>query len=358
MHAAIVPYQAPRWLNGPHVETLYPALALKRPPPPYFREIWNAPDGDELAVDWLERAPSASAPLLVHFHGLEGSSSSHYASALMHAVRARGWNGAVAHFRGCGGHINHRPRAYHAGDTAEIDWILRRFRLRTDAPLFAIGVSLGGNALAKWTGEQAAAAAEILTAAAVVSAPLDLVAAGKVLDRGLNRAIYTREFLRTLRPKTLTHLRRFESDLAFLGVTPANIAASRTFRDFDDRVTAPLHGFKGAHDYWLKASSKPWLAHIQIPTLVLNARNDPFLPASALPGPQDVSAYVSLYQPEHGGHVGFTEGRFPGRIDWLPRCLLNYFDACLTAPLHPMPRVSAACPANGSRAKLQTEPNR
>jgi hypothetical protein len=330
MHAELPLYHAPRWLRGPHIETLYPALALKRPPPPYRREIWPTPDGDEIAVDWIERAPRVGAPLLVHFHGLEGSSSSHYAGALMHTTRANGWNGAVAHFRGCGGHKNHRPRAYHAGDSAEIDWVLRRFRERHTAPLFVAGVSLGGNALAKWLGEQADAARDIVDAAAVISAPLDLVAAGKVLDHGLNRAIYTREFLRTLRPKTLAHLARFERELAFLGVSPADIAAARTFRDFDERVTAPLHGFLGVHDYWLRASSKPWLNQIAVPTLVINAKNDPFLPAAALPTAQEVSPAVTLLQPANGGHVGFTEGPFPGRLDWLPRCLLAFFGQ--TAP--------------------------
>ncbi|WP_374352761.1 YheT family hydrolase [Chitinimonas sp.] len=320
-------YQAPRWLRGAHLETIYPALALKQPPPAYRREIWNSPDGDEIAVDWLNGPQRANQPLLVHFHGLEGSSASHYASALMHAVKARGWQAAVAHFRGCGGHRNRRPRAYHAGDSAEIDWILRRFRAGHRGPLYVAGVSLGGNALAKWAGEQGAAAAQTADAIAVISAPLDLNAAGKVLDRGLNRAIYTRNFLQTLRPKTLAHLAAFEQELAFLQVEPRDIRAARTFREFDERVTAPLHGFAGAHDYWSKSSSKPLLRHIAIPALVINARNDPFLPASALPGAQDVSSMVQLLQPEHGGHVGFTEGSFPGQLSWLPRCLLQFFDS-------------------------------
>jgi len=325
------PYVPPRWLNGPHVETIYPALALKRRPPEYVREVWPTPDGDEIAVDWLAatHAQSSEQPLLVHFHGLEGSSSSHYAVALMRAVAARGWCGAVAHFRGCGGHRNRLPRAYHAGDSAEIDWVLHHFRSVHKGPLFVTGVSLGGNALAKWLGEQGGAAVEIVAGAAVVSAPLDLVAASKVLDRGLNKAIYTREFLRSLRPKTLAHLAAFEKELAFLGVTPADIAATRTFRDFDNRVTAPLHGFQNAQDYWIRSSSKQWLKHIVVPSLVINAKNDPFLPAHALPGPSEVSSAVTLLQPEHGGHVGFTEGPFPGHLEWLPRCLLTFFDAQL-----------------------------
>ncbi|QNM98073.1 YheT family hydrolase [Chitinimonas koreensis] len=324
--STLPPYRPPRWLVGAHAETIYPALALKRPPPPYRREVWNTPDGDEIAIDWLLADAASDAPLVVHFHGLEGSSASHYAGALMHALAARGWRGAVAHFRGCGGHRNRKPRAYHAGDSAEVDWILRRFRQAHGGPLYAAGVSLGGNALAKWLGEQAEAANAIVAGAAVISAPLDLTAAGKVLDRGLNKAIYTREFLRTLRPKTLAQLADFGQELAFLGVSPAEIAAARTFRDFDERVTAPLHGFEGAADYWRRSSSKPWLARITLPTLVINARNDPFLPAAALPAPDEVSPQVTLVQTARGGHVGFVEGPFPGRIDWLPRCLLAFFD--------------------------------
>ncbi|GAB3248414.1 YheT family hydrolase [Chitinimonas naiadis] len=327
MESLLPAYHPPRWLIGSHTETIYPALALKRPPPAYRREIWPTPDGDEIAVDWLTGQADGWTPLLVHFHGLEGSANSHYAVELMQATAQRGWHGAVAHFRGCGGHLNRKPRAYHAGDSAEIDWILRRFRERHAGPIYAAGVSLGGNALAKWLGEQGSEARSILSAAAVISAPLDLVAAGRVLDRGLNRAIYTREFLRTLRPKTLAQLSTFGHELAFLGVSAEEVNRTRTFKEFDNRVTAPLHGFQDAHDYWTRSSSKTGLNQIIVPTLLINARNDPFLPADALPGRDDVSAAVTLLQTDRGGHVGFVEGPFPGRIDWLPRCLHAYFDA-------------------------------
>ncbi|WP_269530761.1 YheT family hydrolase [Chitinimonas sp. BJYL2] len=320
-------YHAPNWLPGAHLETIYPALMLKRPPPPYQRAVWDTPDGDEIAVDWLVTDAPEDAPVLIHFHGLEGSANSHYAVALMRAARQQGWRGAVVHFRGCGGHPNRKPRAYHAGDSAEVDWIVRRVRATVAGPVFVAGVSLGGNALAKWLGEQGEAALSLINSAAVISAPLDLLAAGRVLDRGFNKWVYTREFLRTLRPKTLTQLAAFADELAYLGVSTEQIRAARTFRDFDDRVTAPLHGFKGVLDYWTRASSKPLLTRIAVPTLIINARNDPFLPASALPTHQEVSPAVTLLQPERGGHVGFVEGPFPGRIDWLPRCLLPFFAA-------------------------------
>jgi predicted alpha/beta-fold hydrolase len=239
----------------------------------------------------------------------------------MAAAHARGWRGAVPHFRGCGGEPNRLARAYHSGDSAEADWLLRRFRSAAHAaPLFAIGVSLGGNVLLKWLGEQGEAAREILAAAAAVSAPVDLTAAGEALGRGFN-LVYARHFLATLKRKTAAKIARFPG-LA----DPAAVARSRTLREFDDLVTAPLHGFRDASDYWLRSSSKPLLGRICVPTLVVHARNDPFHPEAHLPGPDEVSTAVELDFPETGGHVGFVSGRFPGTLAWLPDRLLVFFD--------------------------------
>jgi predicted alpha/beta-fold hydrolase len=188
------------------------------------------------------------------------------------------------------------------------------------APFYAAGVSLGGNALAKWLGEQGAAAREVVARAAVVSAPLDLMAAGDALEQGLSMA-YTRHFLATLKKTALAKLERFP-DLYEAG----RVRTSRTLRDFDNVVTAPLHGFRDTDDYWTRASSKPWLAAIAVPTLILNARDDPFLPHSALPSSDEVSPAVTLEFPDHGGHVSFVSGPFPGNIDWLPERLLHFFE--------------------------------
>jgi hypothetical protein len=259
-------------------------------------------------------------PLVVLFHGLEGSSRSHYAVALMAAVRDAGWRGVVVHFRGCSGEPNRLPRAYHSGDTREIDWIVRRFRAQDAVtPLFATGVSLGGNALLKWLGDHGESAARIVDAAVAISVPLDLMATGNALGQGLN-LVYTRNFLATLRAMSLGKLKRFP------GLYDANaVRASRTLREFDDLVTAPLHGFEDADDYWTRASSKPGLKNIRVPTLILNAKNDPLVPAPALPRTGEVSAVVTLEQPEHGGHAGFVRGPFPGNLDWLPRRVLEFF---------------------------------
>lgn len=309
-------YRAPRWLPGGNLQTLYPALLAPRPRVDYRREREDTPDGDFVDFDWIAAANGNRAPLLVLFHGLEGSSNSHYARALMHAASLRKWNGVVMHFRGCSGNPNRQPRAYHSGDSAEIDWVLRRLRARHDGPLFAAGASLGGNALLKWLGEQGHAAHDILQRAAAISAPVDLHAAADALERGFNMN-YTRNFLSTMKRKSLAKLRMHP------GIFDENaLRAARTLREFDDLVTACLHGFKDVADYYTRASSKPWLATIAVPTLLLNARNDPFLPGAALPDPNQLSAAVTAVFPAEGGHVGFPDAT--GRLSWLPNAVLEF----------------------------------
>jgi predicted alpha/beta-fold hydrolase len=316
IRAPAVPYRAPWWLPGGHAQTIYAAALARRARVAYRRERWDTPDGDFVDLDWLERG---TGPLVVLFHGLEGSSRGHYALALMAALRDRGLRGVAVHFRGCSGEPNRLARAYHSGDAGEIDWILRGLRARHAGPLFAAGVSLGGNALLKWLGESGAAAAAVVDRAAAVSAPLDLMAAGEALGRGFN-LLYARHFLATLKAKSIAKLERHPGLY-----DAARVRAARTLREFDDLVTAPLHGFRDTDDYWTRASSKPGLGSIRVPTLVVNARNDPFLPSAALPGPADVSAAVTLEQPHEGGHVGFVSGPFPGHLDWLPRRILDFF---------------------------------
>jgi len=315
-------YRAPPWLPGGNLQTLYPALLAPRPRVAWRRERWDTPDGDFIDLDWTapqDRGPGAEekrTPLLVLFHGLEGSSNSHYARTLMHAARQRGWGGVVVHFRGCSGEINRLPRAYHSGDSAEIDWVLRRLRRQHNGPLHAAGVSLGGNALLKWLGEQREAAAGVLRGAAAISAPVDLHAAADALERGFNMN-YTRNFLSTMKRKSLAKLQQHPGLF-----DPARLHAARTLREFDDLITAPLHGYRGVDDYYTRASSKPWLACIAVPTLLLNARNDPFLPAVALPAPHELAPAVCAVFPGEGGHVGFPDSL--GSLGWLPRTVFEF----------------------------------
>lgn len=316
------PFRSPRWLLGGHAQTIYPQF-LRRPRVAYRRERVNTPDGDFWHFDWLDAPAAPDAPVVALFHGLEGGADSSYALLLMQHLAARGWRGVIPHFRGCGGgDPNLLPRAYHSGDHEEVGGMLQAVRARVDpaSTLYAVGVSLGGSALLNWIGRAGGQAAFVLRAAATVSVPLDLTAAGHAIGRGLNR-IYTAHFLHTLKPKALAMAARFPGTL-----DAARIRRVRTMWDFDEVVTAPLHGFRGADDYWARASSKPWLAHVELPTLVLNARNDPFVPAASLPAARDVARAVSLEQPAAGGHAGFMTGPIPGQLDWLPRRLLTYFD--------------------------------
>ncbi len=326
-------YRAPRWLPGGNLQTIWPALVSRQPPlrePSYRRERWSTPDGDFIDVDFAQAAvadagaATPGAPLLVMFHGLEGSSRSHYALAFARHAAALGWGFVVPHFRGCSGELNTAPRAYHSGDHEEVGWILARLRALHGAPLLAVGVSLGGNALLRWAEETGAAAAHTVRALAAVSSPIDLAAGGHAIGRGFNRQVYTRMFLRTMKAKALRkwqqHPGLFDRD---------KLRAARTLYEFDNLFTAPLHGFRDTDDYWLRASAKPHLRRIRIPTLVLNARNDPFVPGSSLPGVQEVGACVTLWQPPHGGHVGFPGGRFPGHLGTMPEAVNRWLSAQL-----------------------------
>jgi predicted alpha/beta-fold hydrolase len=247
----------------------------------------------------------------------------------MHAVEHLGWHGVVVHFRGCSGEPNRLPRAYHSGDSQEIDWILRRLQTQGFPALFVAGVSLGGNALLKWLAEQGHAATHIINAAAAVSAPLDLAAANIALSSGFN-LVYARHFLRTLIPAARAKDRRFPGRIDLRRALQA-----RTLGEFDDAVTAPLHGFLGVDDYYAQSSAGPLLATIETPALLLHAANDPFLPATALPQPDKLPVAVTLEVHRHGGHVGFVHGRLPGRLDWLPQRLLAHFAAHMSPSLPP-----------------------
>jgi predicted alpha/beta-fold hydrolase len=313
-------YAPPWWLPGGNLQTIYPRVLANRYDVQYERQRWETPDGDFMDLDWVGRH-SAATKLLVLFHGLEGGSRSHYALSLMTLAQQIGWRGVVPHFRGCSGEINRLTRAYHSGDSGEIDWILRRIKTEyPDCELYAAGVSLGGNMFLKWLGEQGPGATGIVNRAVAVSAPVDLRAAAAVLDFGYRRTLYTRRFLGSLRAKVLAKISAHGLKIDIDAVHQCS-----TFRQIDDLYTAPIHGFKDADDYWMLASSKPWLKNIEVPTLLINAQNDPFLPAEALPTQQEVSGAVILEYPESGGHVGFVVGTFPGSLDWLPQRIAQFF---------------------------------
>ncbi len=315
-------YVAPKWLPGAHLQTVVPARLFPRPEVSYRRELIDMPDGDFMIFDWVRPEPeSLTAPVLVHFHGLEGDSHSHYAEALMSTCAERGWRGVVAHFRGCGGIPNRLPRAYFAGDSADCDWVMRTVHKRyVNAPIYAVGVSLGGNYISKYLGDMGGRAS-FITAAVSVGAPVDLVAGSEIMSRGANK-LYSEMFLSTLKDKLIDKAKRFP-DLIDLQA----VMKCRTLYDFDSIYTAPIHHFKSAMDYWTKCSAKPVLKNVQVPLLLLNAKNDPFMPVWALPTEKDVSPFVYLEQPEEGGHIGFPRGNPPGDLGWLPERIMKFFSA-------------------------------
>jgi predicted alpha/beta-fold hydrolase len=312
-------YRAPWWLPGGNLQTIWPALYAQRtrgPVPAYRRERWDTPDGDFVDLDFLANDVSARRPLLVLFHGLEGSSRSHYSEAFADVA----WRGkltyVVPHFRGCSGEMNLAPRAYHSGDHEEVEWILGRLRELHHGPIIAVGVSLGGNALLRWAAERGDSASKLVSAVAAVCSPLDLAAGGHAIGRGFNRMIYTTMFLRTMKPKALMkwsqHPGLFDRDA---------LLRARDLYEFDNIFTAPVHGFTSTEDYWARASAKPHLKRIRIPELALNSANDPFIPAESLARPEEVSDTVTLWQPANGGHVGFPAGGFPGHVMAMPEAV-------------------------------------
>jgi predicted alpha/beta-fold hydrolase len=283
-------YRPPRAWRNPHVLTIWAAKASRRPQVAWQRERWTTPDGDFVDVDTSEAQVASDAPLLVLLHGLEGGSSSHYAQAMAQATQDRGWLCVVPHFRGCSGEINQAPRAYHSGDHAEVDWMLAQVAERHPGRRrIAVGVSLGGNALMVWAGQQGDAARRRVEAVCAVCSPLDLMASGQALEQGLCRWIYTPMFLRTMKAK--------------------------------------------ARDKW----AKPWLHHVALPALVLNAEDDPFVPVASLPDASQVSSHVQLWRPSSGGHVGFpmwnAKSGWRGSVSWMPEAVCDWMASTVGLPV-------------------------
>ncbi|MGD9601095.1 MAG: hydrolase [Gammaproteobacteria bacterium] len=313
------PRYAPAWwLPGPHLPTLWAARARRGPTVHPRAERFELPDGDFVDLAWLDAGASDTTPLVILLHGLEGGLASPYIRRALHAIAARGWGACLLQFRGCSGVPNRLPRSYHSGDTGDLASFVAMLRVRYPVrPLCAVGYSVGGNVLLKWLGERGAAAP--LVAAAAVSVPFDLAAAAARLARGVSR-IYQAHLLASLHAKMLAKLQRFE-----MPFTARDVSTARDFRTYDERVTAPLHGFGGADDYYARASSGPFLHRIAIPTLIVHARDDPFLPAQAIPRRETCAASIELELSERGGHVGFVTDPLPGWTrPWLEQRVVHH----------------------------------
>lgn len=305
------------WLRNSHLQTIWPALWRRKfKNLPLERERIELPDGDFIDLDWLR--PREKVPTLLVLHGLEGSIESHYAQGMLQKVFDCGWRGVFMHFRGCSGEPNRLPRGYHSGETGDLKYIVRMLRERDpDVPIAAMGVSLGGNVLLKWLGETGAE--NPLRAAIAVSVPFDLQKAAAHIQQGFSR-FYQWYFIKYLRERLS---KKFRGRPAFLDIS--HIHNMRTMYEFDENITAPLHGFTDAREYYIKSSSRQYLKHIQVPTLIIHAKDDPFMSRDVIPEKHELSPKIRFELTEAGGHVGFVGGKFPWKPEyWLEECAAEF----------------------------------
>ena len=320
-------FSAPWWLSNPHAQTVWPRLARSRRQVAFRRESLTTPDGDELILDHVEGNPS---PHFILFHGLEGSSHSISIQGPLSVVARLGSSATVVNWRSCARDPhsvlrsipNRRPRFYHSGETTDLDFVVHTLAKRMPGiPLVAFGVSLGGNALLKWLGEHPSQS--IIAAAATLSVPYDLGAGANYLEQGAGR-FYVASFLRSLKKKVAALVERSPETRAILDLD--RVLRAKTFREFDDVATAPIHGFKDADDYYTRSSSLQFLGRITTPTLCVNAEDDPFLPPEVLPRVREAaSSSVELHVTRRGGHAGFVAGGAPWNCKyWADELIVNW----------------------------------
>ncbi len=322
------PFRPSPWLPGPHGQTLGGKLLRPDHAPPVRRERLETPDGDFLDVD-LGPEPASGAPVVVVLHGLEGSSRRRYVLSAYRALLDRGVRPVGMNFRGCSGEMNRRARFYHSGETGDLRFVVETLRSRfPDRPVGALGFSLGGNVLLKLLGEEGRRGGELVDAGAAISVPFDLAAGSRLLEESLMGRLYTHYFLRMLRSK----VRRKRADLEGR-VDVDEALRTRTLRAFDDVVTAPLHGFRNASEYYDRSSSARFLADVRAPTLLLQSRDDPFLPRRALPL-EAMGENPDLHPvlTDRGGHVGFVEGPPWSPGFWAEEEAARFLAAVLEAP--------------------------
>lgn len=310
------------WLHNRHAQTIWPSLFRLRPLISLRRERLELPDGDFLELDWTAEN---NGPIVVLLHGLEGNDQSHYAKSLLKHLGQMGLQAVMIYFRGCSGTVNRLPRAYHSGETGDTAYVVSQLQQRfPNRPIYAIGISLGGNVLLKWLGETSQA--NPLSGAIAVSVPFDLANAAEQLNQPESR-VYQRYLIRSLQ----TSLQR-RLDKMPLPIDHTSALSCKTIRDYDELVTAPMHGFVSAEDYYQKSSSRQYLSGIRTPTLILHAKDDPFMSPAAIPVEQELSSYVTLELADHGGHVGFISGHLPIRPRyWLEQRISRFFAERITA---------------------------
>jgi predicted alpha/beta-fold hydrolase len=307
-------YRPAWWVPGRHLQTIWGKFVPRTGGGATYVERWDTPDDDFLDIHRLDPPVAAprTRPRLVLLHGLEGSPSSHYARSFLAEATRRGWAADVIVFRSCGSELNRAKRFYHSGETSDLDFVVRSLaENEPDRPLVLAGVSLGGNVLLKWLGERGSEIPPQVVAGAAISVPFDLERGARYIDHGFAR-VYQARFIKTLRRKAHAKLLRYPGI-----VDPAAVDRARSLYEFDDCVTAPIHGFRDAHDYYTQSSAIHWIDRIRTPTLLLSARDDPFIPPEVLDEVARIAAgnpFLTTEFVERGGHAGFVSGRFP----WKP----------------------------------------
>ncbi len=302
------PFQPAWWCRSGHAQTTWAAVFRSVVPVLLRRERWETPDGDFLDVD--QGMGAGQQPILVVLHGLESSSESKQVRGLLGAAHQQGWRGLGVNFRSCSGELNRLERSYHGGDTSDLGWVIQRLAARyPQEPICCVGLSLGGNVLLKYLGEQAEAVLPTLKAAVTISAPFDLAVSARAFERDVWNRVYMRRLVRSLKRKTVAKLRQYPTL-----VDRQRLAAVRTIVEFDEVVTAPIHGFASAERYWQASSCGPFLHSIRRPTLLINAQDDPLVPARVLPMSSVAqNPFLIADVPDAGGHVGFVSGPSPSR---------------------------------------------
>jgi len=315
-------YEPSRLLQGGHRQTIWPSLFRTVEDVTYQRERFELADGDFLDLDWM-RGGTPEAPVAIIAHGLEGSSERAYVKGLVRALHRRGWDVLAWNLRGCSGEPNRLLRTYHSGVSDDLDAIVQHVLGRGVRQLAVLGFSLGGNVTLKWLGEQGERIDSRIVAGVGISVPVDLAGSARVME-GLSRRLYMVRFLRSLTEKMREKATRFPGEIELAG-----LEKMRTFAEFDGQFTAPIHGFASADDYWRRASSLPLLSEIRIPTLLVNALDDPFLSASCYPAEvASSSPDLTLLTPRWGGHVGFMA---PGGEYWSETVTAQFLAASLGA---------------------------
>lgn len=319
------PFKAAWWLSSPHLQTVYASLFRRKTPPITQTQRLELPDGDFIDLAWATANLNNNSPLVVILHGLGGGVSSTYVAGLMSAFNARGWRAVLLQFRGAGDEPNRLHRAYHSGDTADFNYLLHYLaEAQPGIKMAAVGISLGGNVLLKWLGEQGEQT--LLCAATAISVPFQLNLIADRMGRGFSR-VYQRYLLGRLK-MLFQRKKQFHSK----NPHPAyeDLTLWNCFWTFDDHVTAPLHGFNNVHDYYRESSSRAYIKNIKTPTLIIHALDDPFMTKEVIPDPDQIPEQVTLELSTKGGHVGFISGTIPFKpIFWLDERVPDFLQAYL-----------------------------